>query len=238
MSTRTEGAGHRRVFDRLAPDYYDEVKHPTTASFRAGSDHLLRAWLGPLMRSTTVVCEVGAGKSSVLQLIREGCSPPARLLLVDFSFGMLRHSAAGPRFTHLILGDAERLPLKSGTVDVLVAPLGAPFNGEAFWQEAGRVVRAGRHVIYTGPAHEWALRFRDGVPVAEYRANDALLRVPSWTRSQRDQRQLIAKAGFELVEEGRVGLSGLGHVALSPELAVTGEQDPIVSGVLVKRSSG
>jgi SAM-dependent methyltransferase len=239
MSTRPERVSPRQVFDLLASDYYDEDKHPTTASFRSASDHLLRGWLARFIEHTTIVCEVGAGKSSVTPFIGRGCDPPGELLLIDFSFGMLRHSALDAWSAHRILADAERLPLKSGTIDLLVAPLGAPFNRRTFWQEAARVVRAGCHVIYTGPAHEWARAFRNGNPVADFGGGDEVLRVPSWTRTQDDQRRLTGSLGFETVEEGRVRLSEIRQAVPSSKLSASADEDPVVvAGVVVRKTPG
>lgn len=67
------------TFDVVAPEYYDPVRHPTCGNFRRASEILLAKWLSKF-EGIREVCEVGAGKSVVAELLlkkqpHSECSP-------------------------------------------------------------------------------------------------------------------------------------------------------------------
>lgn len=87
-----------------------------------------------------VGCAVGKGATVLAQRY-----PQARVLGLDTSVAMLSraHAAAGAAATWLI-GDAERLPLRDGCIDLMLANLVLPWcEPPAFFAQARRTLRPG-----------------------------------------------------------------------------------------------
>jgi SAM-dependent methyltransferase len=99
------------------------------------------------------VLEVGCGAAQCGRwLVARG----ARAVALDLSAGMLRHARAQSRATGvavpLVQGDASRLPLADGSVDVACSAFGAvPFvlDSAAVMAEVARVLRPGGRWVFS-----------------------------------------------------------------------------------------
>lgn len=141
--------GVRSMFDRVAPRY-DLVN--TVASL--GQDRGWRAaaaratWLAPGDTAVDVAC--GPGE---LTRALAASEPRARVLGVDFSWGMVRRAPAdgphGDRGPVYAAGDALRLPLADASVDVVTIAFGLrnlPDPQEGL-REFRRVLRPGGRLV-------------------------------------------------------------------------------------------
>ena len=144
----------RRFWRAAAVDYYDDACHPRTAILRVLSANLLRSWLAQAtLDSEAPLLDVGSGRSLGIDVTA------ARIVAVDWSAEMLSPIDRSGRVIYL-LGDAEQLPVASGTINVVVASLGGPFNTAAFWSESRRVLRPGGAAAMTTPSYHWAIADR------------------------------------------------------------------------------
>jgi malonyl-CoA O-methyltransferase len=129
----------RRVFDNAAAFETACAVHD-----EARQRLLERLELFRLAPRTVVDLGCGTGRSLPQLAARY---PAARTLGVDASLGMLRavhrHGASGER-TSLLAADAEALPLRDGSVQLLFANLCLPFcRPDRVFSEAARVLEAG-----------------------------------------------------------------------------------------------
>ncbi|HTD37533.1 MAG TPA: class I SAM-dependent methyltransferase [Candidatus Limnocylindrales bacterium] len=244
MSVKPQPAPVVTTYEELAAEYYT-ARHPTCANFREASASVVTGWLaGPLPEG--IVCDVGAGKSIVAETLAARGEPLDRVILVDSSASMLRHSQswidAGAR---AIVADAEALPLDGGGVALLVASLGDPYDGQEFWSEARRVVRPGGQVFFTTPSYDWAVAFRRSNQDSPFdRAVFALadgrhIAVPSFILPREQQCEVIAKAGFRTDEVVDVPLSAIAPAARSAKLmSERGEGASIVTAYRALRTNG
>jgi SAM-dependent methyltransferase len=232
--------GLRRLasYSEIAEEYYETIHHPTCASLRALSSAYLSPRLLTLARVENVMLEVGAGKSLLAPTWQTAGNDLRRVILLDSSPEMLAYSscweAAGAR---LMIGCANATGLLSGSVDVLVASLGDPYNEEGFWREVVRILRPGGHAIFTAPAHEWALRFRSDEQrdVAEFTRRDgSVLLMPSPVVTEIEQAGLFMAAGLELVDAASLALSDLSSTP-APKLTCMGDDEPVLRGYVVQR---
>jgi SAM-dependent methyltransferase len=183
-----------RFWDSMAAEYDDAIAHPRTAALRAASVSAISAWAGRVNRSFSRALDVGCGTRSVFA----DAAVAQRVTALDVSFNMLRRVASDPR----LCATANALPVRTRSVDVVVASLGAPFNVEAFWRESARVIRHDGVVIYTGPGFEWSLRER-----SPSSAHEAQTVVAGKTRTFETivlpplaQTALIELAGLDVIE--------------------------------------
>ena len=114
------------------------------------------ASLGPLVASAapSVALDVGAGTGRNLELLR---AAGARFVAgIDLSPAMLAH---GTRACPRVCGDAQRLPFRLGTFDLVCSSLmcGDVADLDAWIREAARVVTRGGHVIYSDFHPSWSL---------------------------------------------------------------------------------
>jgi SAM-dependent methyltransferase len=224
----------------LAAEYYDPIRHPTSANFRAASAEIVRAWL-PCMLPRGLVLDVGAGDSVVASVMAERRAPLERLLLTDSSDAMLGHSGSWIRKgARAEVADAANLPVRNQSVGVLVASLGDPYNTPEFWSEVRRVLDVHGFVIFTTPSYEWSDSFRplNGEPEdsAEFELADGRkVRVPSFIYDQARQRHVIEEAKLSVVGLYSVFLGELREMPISPKLTVDAAT-PIVVGYKVTRS--
>jgi len=231
-----------RTYEDIAAEYYDQVRHPTCSNLREASEFLLRRWLLTLSNSQPW-CEVGAGKSSLAELISERNSTLHDLLLVDSSPSMLAYSRQwGKQGANLVLGDANALPIGSNSLGLLVSSLGDPYNEPRFWKEVCRTLRSGGSMFFTTPAYDWAVAFRsqqadDRFHFAEFALSDGR---HLWMRSRiypvKEQIQLIECAGLTIKEFIEVPVNILNSTHLSAKLMVErGLSASIVTGYLVQK---
>lgn len=218
----------------LASEYYDPRRHPTCANFREASQLLLTPWLCDLTNDRVDVLETGAGASIVCEWLVDTRRRIGRLVVTDVSKEMLRYSRGSTICSHLIVCDAQQLPLISSGFDLVVASLGDPYNSVPFWSEVARVLRPGGHVLFTTPSFEWALQFRGGSHKAEFiLSNGQAITVPSDILSNDAQRRLVEGCEMALVEIRVIQDSELHRTPRSPKL----RKGPIVTGYLCRRLS-
>jgi SAM-dependent methyltransferase len=111
-------------------------------------------WWAPVLRRTMRSVLDGVDWSSAATVVEIGCgaggllddmaakAPSAQVIGVDASYGMLTHAS---RAHHLLQGDAQRLPLRDQTADVIVSGFMLQHVPEppVVFSEWARVLRAG-----------------------------------------------------------------------------------------------
>ena len=227
-------------YDELADEYYDARLHPTCANLREASSVILRDWLRDFDENEeqTVVCEIGAGRSVLTELAAPTWSA-ACLILLDSSPRMLSQTL-DPRGSKVV-GDATAIPLVTGSVDVLVAVLGDPYNTPDFWSEAARVCRGSGTVMYTTPSYQWAHSFRSSEDApfecAEFATASGAVLVPSLVHDVDDQRDMARGAKMSLTEYREVGTSVIaGPISSKFDLAERSGL-PVVAGYRFSRDT-
>lgn len=230
------------TYEMLVPEYYDSVRHPTCANFRQASYSLLKGWVQLLLSQNGRVCEVGPGKSLIAELLTQHGYILDNLFLVDSSPSMLAYSNHGN--THgakLMLGNAEALPIPSGSISIVVSSLGDPYNSLRFWKETSRILKRGGLALFTTPSYEWAIAYRgecgEDFAYAEFElANGRKVRVPSIIYPVNEQIRLIESSGLIVEEITHIPLSALDLDELSPKLSVLKEsKSSVVAGYLASK---
>jgi malonyl-CoA O-methyltransferase len=136
-----EAAGNRRRFDRAAPTFHSASFLHDEARLR-----LLERLDGLRVTGGTLV-DLGSGLGQGAAQLSEQY-PQARVLAVDTSPGMLRHSAAGE--ASLVAGDAAQLPLPDRSVDLMFANLVLPWcRPDLLFAEARRVLTADGVLLFS-----------------------------------------------------------------------------------------
>jgi malonyl-CoA O-methyltransferase len=104
----------RRAFSRAAP-HYDEV----AALQREIAARMLDR-LAYIRHDPKVVLDVGAGTGDATQALGK-CYPEAQVVALDFALPMLQQTRQrqGRNLADCLCGDAERLPLADGSVDMI-----------------------------------------------------------------------------------------------------------------------
>lgn len=230
------------LYQDIACEYYDAVRHPTCANFREASAILIRRWLQKLPREACWFCEVGAGKSLLAELLTAEGSPPADLIITDSSPAMLSYSRpwAGTR-THLVLSDSMMLPIKDDGLDLIVSSLGDPYNLPGFWREVYRTLKPGGWAFFTTPAYDWATAFRDSsgsdLEFAEFELlGGECVQVPSWISPAKEQIEMIEESGLHVQERSHVPILEIASQSLSPKLLTQrGPNADVVEGYLVTK---
>lgn len=213
----------RGGYDDVAFEYYDSRKHPTTANFRQASALLLTSWLRDIPPDGGPIVEVGAGDSLLAELLAALGRSLRDVTLTDASEVMLAYSrkwlAHGVR---LKIADAASLPAPSGSVALLVAVLGDPYNTPAFWLEAARVLTPEGICLYTTPSYEWSRRFRAAAnepeASAQFEVGTRSVLVPSFIYPTAEQTEMIGRSGLRVAEIDSVSLDALQEQTVSHKL--------------------
>ncbi len=191
-----------------------------------------------------LICEVGAGKSLVAELLDEQeHAALRRLLITDASPSMLRYSREWePEGARLTLCESSDLPVADGEVALLISSLGDPYNELAFWNEARRALTPGGFALFTTPSYEWSSSFRssaDGekeMAAAFDLSGDGRVFVPSWIYPDDEQRKLVEGCGLSVEEVTELRRSALTSEKISPKLLLEDMPDVcVVAGYLVKK---
>lgn len=193
------------TYDDVAVEYYDSLRHPTCANFSELSKVYLTPRVRKYLSTFSKILEVGAGRSTVAAIMHQDGYPLERLTLLDKSSGMLAHSRewAKDGLPRLIIRDACRTELPSGNFGLIVSALGDPYNCPSFWQEVARLLEPGGICLFTTPAPEWSMRFREphAQSYAEFVvAGGYTVLVPSQVPPLDQQVRMIAEPGLQVVE--------------------------------------
>ncbi len=226
------------TYEDLASEYYDPIRHPTCANFREGSKYILRKSFEKLLSKDCWLCEVGAGKSLIAELLVKDNVALDRLIITDLSASMLTHSKQWSNVgAYILTADATNLPFASRSLEIVVSSLGDPYNTHALWKEIFRVLKPGGMFFFTTPSYEWAVSFRgtnSGEPfmLAEFELLDAKhIWVPSWIYSTDEQLEIIENEGFLVQEVVNALICDLKNGNLSPKLlSKDGSDKSIVTG--------
>ena len=194
---RTADCGLRNVraeYDAWADTYPAIAHNPVMRAEQAIVEPMLQR-LSPRR-----ALDVGSGSGRYLNVL---ASIGARAIGVDFSMRMLSRSA-GVRALH-VCGDANRLPIRSESVDLVNASLmvGDVRDLHSWAREMGRVLAAGGHLVYSDfhpvwSEHDWRRTFRD--------AAGATRELPFEPHTIAQHLDALAMAGLTVnrVDEGRL----------------------------------
>jgi SAM-dependent methyltransferase len=156
-------------------------------------------------RTQPVIVDVGCGPGILLGCL-ENWFPDAHVIGIDASDELLAIAGARCRNVTLLRGDAGKIALESGSVDVMFAfhiieHLDDP---AAFFLEASRVLRdGGLLVIATPNAKGLGARLMGRKWVGYSDPTHIALNGPSFWRD------ILQTSGFEIVRDGTTGLTGI-----------------------------
>jgi len=229
-------------YELVAQEYYDRERHPTCANFREASRLLFRRWLSRVPNQK-LICEVGAGKSLIAEILTDTRRSLDTLTLVDESPAMLDYSQDLKDFgVRLDLASAFALPYDSASFDVVASCLGDPYNSICFWTEVCRVLKPDGICLFTIPSWEWAEAFRERADINSMHSSmfelsdGSQISLPSHIYSQHDQTRLLESANLEVSEVSQVLIRDLSGQKLSQKLLVRrGADASVVTGYVVRR---
>jgi ubiquinone/menaquinone biosynthesis C-methylase UbiE len=232
------------AYNEIAPEYYDAVRHPTCANFRIASERIISSWLNRLCTWQTRICEVGAGRSLLLEfLLSRPNGINEQVIITDASATMLQYSQslAATAAATFMVAPAHQLPFCDHELSLVLASLGDSYNYPEFWLEARRVLMPGGHVIFTTPSHKWASAFRERSDprVAEFELTGArTVRAPSWIYDVDTQLEMTRSSGFCTVEVDGITIDELNATRISEKLRLPElKTAPILNGYLVALES-
>ena len=219
--------GKEASYDVVASEYYDPAAHPTCYNFNRLSRVYLERWI-PEPWTDRSILEVGAGNSCVAAILHARGYQLNDLDITDASAPMLAHSERWKTCgAVLAISEARSINRADGTLGLLVASLGDPYNVPEFWLEVCRVIRPGGAVLFTIPSFEWAVRFRAaGVSTqklheAEFELRDGrVVSLPSFILPLEEQVKMMEKAGLMLVNFESLGADALPTDRRSPKIDV------------------
>lgn len=229
------------TYSELSSEYYDPVLHPTCADFRNASRKLLHDLIDEaLIQAKGSVCEVGAGKSLVAEVLLDRRCKIEDFLISDVSFEMLSYSKHfGDGGANLLVADANNLPFPDKAVDVLFAILADPYNVPMFWEESARILRRGGMMLFVIPSHTWASKFRtsdrhERHEVARFETRSgAEIFVPSYILPATEQVALALEFGFECIHLRTVSTGHLRR-SRSPKLRLLESGDAVIEGYVFR----
>ncbi|QXH51963.1 malonyl-ACP O-methyltransferase BioC [Pseudomonas fakonensis] len=128
---------------------------------------------------------------------------------VDIAEGMLRHAREQGGAQHHVVGDAERLPLREASIDLLFSSLAVQWCGQfaSVLGEARRVLRPGGVMAFSSLCVGTLDELR-----ASWQVVDGLVHVNRFRRFE-DYQRLCAESGLELI-----GLQRRPHVLHYPDV--------------------
>jgi SAM-dependent methyltransferase len=230
-------------YDVVASEYYDPVLHPTCADFRDASSALLAKALRQFRPPARSYCEVGCGKSLLCELFatKFHYQRMDAIDLIDSSDIMLGYSSDdwSKYGARLSCAEARELPLESSSVSVLLASLGDPYNDDAFWKEASRVLEHDGVGLFTTPSWDWAQRFRvnDDHRSAIFQLGDGrVVRLPSIVLPNEEQISLVEDC--KLVVEEVYDFKVYQLLRSRPRSRIIPERGPdanVVTGYIVRK---
>jgi SAM-dependent methyltransferase len=213
----------------VAGEYYDPLLHPTCANFGELSRRYIVPRVFDLLPRTRRILEVGAGKSTVAEIVRES-NLDIKLTLLDSSKEMLESSRLWAEFYDFVVADARCTGLPQGGFDLVVSSLGDPYNTKEFWFEISRLLQPTGTCLFTAPAPEWALAFRsaDHLTEAEFvLSGGAIVSVPSFVPTHDEQVALIEGSSLAVESADEFSISDLTGV-ISPKLKENLRTDRLV----------
>jgi SAM-dependent methyltransferase len=223
------------IYDALANEYYDSIRHPTCSDFREAS--LLAFDQTRIDSSPPIsILETGAGRSVFAE---RPLSADCTLYLLDESIPMLHASGLELlRSSQTIQGCAESLPFRSEAFDMVIAVLGDPYNNSEFWTSVSRVLKNGGSVFYTTPSFEWAMKFRQieggSRDHARFVTTDGkCIDTPSVIPDHRRQRQMITDAGLQVGDRIDVGAGQIARRSSKTDFLE--EDEPVVTAWIASK---
>jgi len=232
------------TYEDLASEYYDSIRHPTCANFREGSKIILSKFLDDFSLENRKLCEVGAGKSLIAELLENTNVSPNCFFITDLSFSMLAYSKQwNSHGAFLVVADAIKLPFPSNSMEIVISSLGDPYNTSLLWVEIFRILEPNGTFLFTTPSYEWATSFRrkdsgEAFRLAEFElSNGKHIWVPSWIYSINEQLKRIKKEGFFSQGVISVPLSRLKGKRISPKLLnKNGSDINVVTGYVLSKA--
>lgn len=233
------------AYSELSSEYYDPIKHPTCADFRDASRILLQSLIDDgVIQPEGFICEVGAGKSLLAEVLIDLKGSLEGILITDISYEMLAYSNDfRDHYAGLLAADANCLPFQDGAMDCLFAILSDPYNVPRYWEESARVLRPGGMMLFVVPSYVWASKFRSSDAderndVARFETSIGTeLNVPSYIFPAREQIGIARVSGFEDVDFRTVRKSHLRKVR-SPKLCLLEPNDAVVEGYVFRKRQG
>jgi malonyl-CoA O-methyltransferase len=153
--------------------------------------------------------DLGSGTGHFSRVLAERL-PAASGVAVDIAEGMLRHARSeqgGARFH--VAGDAERLPLRDNSVDLVFTSLAVQWCGQfaSVLDEVRRVLRPGGVLAFSSLCVGTLAELRDS-----WQAVDGMVHVNRFRRFE-DYQRLCAGSGLE-----QLGLQQRAHVLHYPDV--------------------
>jgi ubiquinone/menaquinone biosynthesis C-methylase UbiE len=152
MGMTRDYKSHFERRSRASDDYStSDYSSPQSFSLRAA---LLRDWLGHPQRLT--IADIGCANGQMTAALL----PSNTVVGLDFSLGMV--TSARKRGLLPVQASADRLPLRSASVDLTLAIEVAPCFEELdqLLDELVRITRPGGRLMMSGAASSWLRRFR------------------------------------------------------------------------------
>jgi len=139
--------------------------------------------------------DMGSGTGHFSRVLAERFAD-AGGVAVDIAEGMLRHAREQGGARHHVAGDAERLPLRDGCVDLLFSSLAVQWCGQfaSVLGEARRVLRPGGVLAFSSLCVGTLDELR-----ASWQAVDGMVHVNRFRRFE-DYQRLCGDSGLELIE--------------------------------------
>lgn len=146
--------------------------------------------------------EIGAGRGSLPKPWREQVRS---YLAADVSEAMVRCIRPGPPSQSRAVFSGEAMPIRDGSVDVILSGLGDPYNTSDFWRECARCLAPDGEVIWTTPSFIWASRWRalshEPAQAARFELIDGSIEyLKSIVLPAEAQARLVAAAGLRITE--------------------------------------
>ncbi|MFK3771761.1 malonyl-ACP O-methyltransferase BioC [Pseudomonas sp. NPDC089406] len=152
--------------------------------------------------------DMGSGTGHFSRVLAERFAG-AEGVAVDIAEGMLRHAREQGGALHHVAGDAERLPLREASIDLLFSSLAVQWCGQfaSVLGEARRVLRPGGVMAFSSLCVGTLDELR-----ASWQAVDGMVHVNRFRRFE-DYQRLCAESGLELI-----GLQRRPHVLHYPDV--------------------